>query len=83
MYDHQGEDEGEAIYAREDTKNSPHATPLPRPHLFRAWDLSHLVEDPVQCFETLVGELESRVAQFESARATLSRPWQFQSSTRC
>ncbi|MBU6433438.1 MAG: M3 family oligoendopeptidase [Nitrospirae bacterium] len=36
------------------------------------WDLSHLAEDPVQRFETLLGEIESKVAQFESARAQLS-----------
>jgi oligoendopeptidase F len=36
------------------------------------WDLSHLAEDPVQRFEALVGEIESKVAQFESARAQLS-----------
>ena len=36
------------------------------------WDLSHLAEEPVQRFEALVGEIESRVAQFESARAQLS-----------
>ena len=36
------------------------------------WDLSHLAEDPVQRLETLVGEIESKVAQFESARAQLS-----------
>jgi len=31
-----------------------------------------LAEDPVQRLETLVGEIESKVAQFESARAQLS-----------
>jgi oligoendopeptidase F len=36
------------------------------------WDLSHLVEDPIQRFETLAGAIESKVAQFESARAQLS-----------
>jgi oligoendopeptidase F len=36
------------------------------------WDLSHLAEDPVRRLETLVGEIESKVAQFESARAQLS-----------
>jgi oligoendopeptidase F len=36
------------------------------------WDLSHLAEDPVQRFETLVGEIESMVAQFEAARVQLS-----------
>ena len=36
------------------------------------WDLSHLAKDPVQRFEALVGEIESMVAQFESARAQLS-----------
>ncbi|HLA61223.1 MAG TPA: M3 family oligoendopeptidase, partial [Nitrospiraceae bacterium] len=36
------------------------------------WDLSHLAEDPVRRLETLMGEIESKVAQFESARAQLS-----------
>jgi oligoendopeptidase F len=36
------------------------------------WDLSHLAEDPVQRFETLLGEIESKVVQFESARTQLS-----------
>ncbi len=36
------------------------------------WDLSHLAKDPVQHFEALLGEIESKVAQFESARAQLS-----------
>jgi oligoendopeptidase F len=36
------------------------------------WDLSHLAEKPVQNFEALLGEIESKVAQFESARAQLS-----------
>jgi oligoendopeptidase F len=36
------------------------------------WDLSHLAEDPVRRIEALVGEIESKVAQFESARAQLS-----------
>ena len=36
------------------------------------WDLSHLAEDPVRRLETLLGEIESKVAQFESARAQLS-----------
>jgi oligoendopeptidase F len=36
------------------------------------WDLSHLAEKPVQNFETLLGEIEAKVVQFESARAQLS-----------
>ena len=36
------------------------------------WDLSHLAEKPVQHFETLLGEIEAKVAQFESARTQLS-----------
>jgi oligoendopeptidase F len=36
------------------------------------WDLSHLAEDPIQRFETLLAEIESKVAQFESVRAQLS-----------
>jgi oligoendopeptidase F len=36
------------------------------------WDLSHLAEDPIRRFETLAGAIESKVRQFESARAQLS-----------
>src|SRR5262245_7752151 len=36
------------------------------------WDLSHLAEEPVQNFEVLLGEIESKVTQFESARPNLS-----------
>ena len=36
------------------------------------WELSHLAKDPVQRLETLLGEVESKVAQFESARPQLS-----------
>jgi len=36
------------------------------------WDLSHLVEKPVERFEALLGEIEAKVAQFESARAQFS-----------
>jgi oligoendopeptidase F len=36
------------------------------------WDLSHLAKDPIQHFETLAGAIESKVTQFESARAQLS-----------
>jgi oligoendopeptidase F len=36
------------------------------------WDLSPLAEDPIQRFETLAGAIESKVAQFESARTQLS-----------
>ena len=36
------------------------------------WDLSHLAEKPVQHFETLLGEIEAKAAQFESARTQLS-----------
>ncbi len=36
------------------------------------WDLSHLAKDPVQHFEALLGEIEAKVAQFESARIQLS-----------
>ena len=32
------------------------------------WDLSHLAKDPVQRFETLLGEIAAKVAQFESSR---------------
>lgn len=36
------------------------------------WDLSHLAEKPVQNFETLLGEIDSKVARFEAARDQLS-----------
>ncbi|TKB92848.1 MAG: oligoendopeptidase F [Nitrospira sp.] len=36
------------------------------------WDLSHLAEKPVQNFEALLGEIESKVVQFEAARGRLS-----------
>jgi oligoendopeptidase F len=36
------------------------------------WDLSHLAEKPVERFETLLAEIESKVTQFEVARAHLS-----------
>jgi oligoendopeptidase F len=36
------------------------------------WDLSHLAKKPVERLETLLGEIESKVAQFESARTQLS-----------
>ncbi len=36
------------------------------------WDLSHLAEKPVQNFETLLGEIDTKVARFEAARDQLS-----------
>ena len=36
------------------------------------WDLSHLAESPVEHFETLMGEIESKVARYESARRQFS-----------
>jgi len=36
------------------------------------WDLSHLAEKPVERFEALLAEIESKVRQFEVARAQLS-----------
>ena len=36
------------------------------------WDLSQLVEDPVQRFDALAEDIETKVAQFETARAGLS-----------
>src|SRR5438132_1038630 len=35
------------------------------------WDLSHLAENPVEHFETLVGEIESKVAK----KSLLSKPY--------
>ena len=48
------------------------STKRAKPQLFRAVGSPHLAKDPVQRFEALVGEIESMVAQFESARAQLS-----------
>ena len=36
------------------------------------WDLSHLAKDPVKNLDGLLGDLEAKVAQFESARPQLS-----------
>ena len=36
------------------------------------WDLSHLLENPVERFEILLGEIEAKVVQFEAARGQLS-----------
>ena len=36
------------------------------------FDLSHLADQPVKRFEILLGEIESKVVQFESARTQLS-----------
>jgi len=52
-----------------------HNTSLPKrqnPTYSERWDLSHLAENPVQRFEALLGEIESKVAKFESTRAQLS-----------
>ncbi|MEK7237011.1 MAG: oligoendopeptidase F, partial [Nitrospirota bacterium] len=53
----------------------PRKTSSPKgqsPAYAERWDLSHLAEEPVKRFETLLGEIEANVAQFESARAQLS-----------
>ena len=36
------------------------------------WDLSHLAEDPVKHFDTLLAKIESQVARFEAARTQFS-----------
>ena len=36
------------------------------------WNLSHLAEKPVERFEILLAEIETKVAQFEAARTQLS-----------
>ncbi|MEY4704004.1 MAG: hypothetical protein RL042_200 [Nitrospirota bacterium] len=36
------------------------------------WDLSHLAQEPVKRFETLLGEIETNVAKFEAARPQFS-----------
>ena len=55
--------------------STPRTTSAPRVRgriYSERWDLSHLAESPVERFETLVGEIESKVARFESARTQLS-----------
>ena len=55
------------------TLSSRNTSPRAQLHSYsERWDLAHLVKDPVQRFEALVGEIETMVAQFESARAHLS-----------
>src|SRR5262245_25454510 len=49
-----------------------HSTSRQRLTYAQRWDLSQLVENPVQRFEALTEEIESKVAQFEAARAYLS-----------
>jgi len=53
------------------TSRKPSSPKLQSRAYSERWDLSHLAEDPVQRFETLLAEIESRVVQFESARAQL------------
>ena len=36
------------------------------------WDLSHLAKDPVKKFDSLLAEIETKVAQFEAARTQFS-----------
>jgi oligoendopeptidase F len=55
--------------------STPRKTSSPKrqkPAYAERWDLSHLAEKPIERFETLLGEIEAKVAQFESARAQLS-----------
>jgi oligoendopeptidase F len=49
-----------------------------RKRLTRAerWNLSHLAEKPVERFEILMAEIETKVAQFEAARTQLSSTMQ-------
>ncbi len=50
-------------------------TPTSKPMKGKApdrWDLSHLAKDPVKNLDALLGELESKVSQFESARPQLT-----------
>ena len=54
------------------TSRKPSSPKLQSRAYSERWDLSHLAEDPVQRFETLLAEIESRVVQFEAARARLS-----------
>jgi oligoendopeptidase F len=59
--------------SRKHSISRPTSAPGRRDRIYtERWDLSHLAENPVEDFETLVGEIESKVAQFESARGQFS-----------
>ena len=54
------------------TSRKPSSSKLQKLVYSERWDLSHLAERPVERFEILLGEIESKVVQFESTRAQLS-----------
>jgi len=53
------------------------AAPRLRGHIYSEhWDLTHLAESPVERFDRLLEEIDSKVMRFESARAQLSATMQ-------
>lgn len=50
----------------------PKARRLARPAWPDRWDLTHLVEDPVHRLDSLLADLEAKVAQIEAARPQLA-----------
>ena len=54
------------------TRHKPSSSKRQKLTYSEHWDLSHLAEKPVQNFEALLGDIESKVAEFESARPMLS-----------
>jgi len=61
------------MMTRKDSTPRPSSTSRGRGRIYsERWDLSHLAKSPVEHFEALAGEIESKVARFESARGQLS-----------
>src|SRR5580765_4877022 len=61
------------MMTRKDSTPRPSSAPRGRGRIYSEhWDLSHLVKSPVEHFEALAGEIEAKVARFESARGQLS-----------
>ena len=60
------------------------SAPRGRGHIYsERWNLAHLAEDPVQRFEALVGEIESRWRDLNLRAASSVQLCRLQSSTRC
>ena len=59
--------------SRNNTTSRKASTPTRKKATYaERWDLSHLAEDPVKHFDTLLAKIESQVAQFEAARTQFS-----------
>ena len=57
------------VMSRKDSTPRTTVAPRGRGRIYSEdWDLSHLAKSPVERFEALAGEIESKVARFESAR---------------